>query len=810
MLIGNRVWPLAAIGMATPALAQERAAAVDVRSAPLAQAVRALSLQTGASIGFREPRLGTIGVRGVQGRLTAEQALARMLKKTGLQARRVASATYLVEAAPAAVPRAPRAVPAAAHPPATRPAAEPELQPQDIVVTGSKRDIPLSAYPGGVQILDGRSLSAAAAARGNDLLEMRVASVASTHLGPGRNKLFIRGIADSSFVGPTQATVGQYWGNSRITYSAPDPSLRLYDVERVEVLEGPQGTLYGAGSLGGVVRVVPRAPDLTAFGVQAWGGVQAVQHGGLGGDGGAILNLPVAPDRAALRALFFASTDAGYIDDVKRGLKDVNRVRTLGGRLGVRIEPGDGWTVDIDGVGQSIHGDDAQYADRGGNGLTRASSIAQPYDNTYGLAELVARKQWGTLDFTASLGYTRQKVAEIFEGQELSDPARPALAPSINSAIAAFGQTNQIEMVSAEGRLGQRGRDGTGWVVGLSLLGNTATVNRRMYVDTGPAASGVPLTGVRNMVQEATVYGEGTVKLLPRLTVTLGGRATTSRLSGKSLDVVQPVALRVEPGAEASRSESRFLPSAALAYRIGDAWTLFTRYQQGFRPGGIAVRQDFIQHFNADRLGTLEGGLRWRAHRLDANIGIAWTRWTNIQADLIDGFGFPTTSNIGDGRILSIGMASKWRPVDGLELEASLYLNSSRVIRSSPFLISLEGANLDSSRLPNVADASGRVGATYERRVAGTPVQATGFARYIGHSTLGVGTVLGKIQGAYWDTGTELRIGPPRFGISLAVTNLLDMRGNRFAYGSPFLLRDHDEITPLQPRSVRLGFDLAF
>ncbi|MGZ2810188.1 hypothetical protein, partial [Pseudomonas aeruginosa] len=75
-------------------------------------------------------------------------------------------------------------------------------------MTGSKRDIPLSAYPGGVQILDGRSLSAAAAARGNDLLEMRVASVASTHLGPGRNKLFIRGIADSSFVGPTQATVG--------------------------------------------------------------------------------------------------------------------------------------------------------------------------------------------------------------------------------------------------------------------------------------------------------------------------------------------------------------------------------------------------------------------------------------------------------------------------------------------------------------------------------------------------------------------------------------------------------------------------
>jgi len=84
--------------------------------------------------------------------------------------------------------------------------------------------------------------------------------LASTNLGTGRNKIFIRGVADSSFNGPSQSIVGQYLGDVRLTFNAPDPDLELYDIARVEVLEGPQGTLYGAGSLGGVVRVCPARP----------------------------------------------------------------------------------------------------------------------------------------------------------------------------------------------------------------------------------------------------------------------------------------------------------------------------------------------------------------------------------------------------------------------------------------------------------------------------------------------------------------------------------------------------------------------
>lgn len=114
-------------------------------------------------------------------------------------------------------------------------------------------------------------------------------------------------------------------------------------------------------------------------------------------------------------------------------------------------------------------------------------------------------------------------------------------------------------------------------------------------------------------------------------------------------------------------------------------------------------------------------------------------------------------------------------------------------------------------RLPNVADATGRIGFTYTAGLAdGRDLTVTGFARYAGKSTLGIGPILGRLQGDYVDTGFEVRIGDSRRGFSLALSNLLDAKGNRFALGSPFLIRDRDQITPLRPRSVRLGFNLSF
>ncbi|MEO7687900.1 MAG: TonB-dependent receptor, partial [Sphingomonas sp.] len=501
------------------------------------------------------------------------------------------------------------------------------------------------------------------------------------------------------------------------------------------------------------------------------------------------------------------SIDGGYIDDTRRGLKDVNDVHTIGGRAALRFAPGDDWTFDLSGVGQRIEGADSQYAQRGGDGLSRASSIAQPYRNEYWLGDLVVRKQWGTLELTSSLGYAHQYVSEQFEGPALSDPADPELEPLADASSATYGQTDRISMITAETRLARRGPDGTGWVIGLSVLHNEARANRRMNV--GPFD--VALTGVRNQVDEQTLYGETSFHLANRLTLTLGGRLTHSRLSGDSEDVLEVVALRVDPGANSARSETRLLPSAALAYRPTDRLTLFARYQQGFRPGGIAVRRDFVQRFKGDRISTTEAGARYSSNDFSLSLNASWSRWSDIQADLIDGFGFPTTANVGDGRVLSVGVSSRWRPFRGLSFDASLYLNDSRVTSRDLANFPTDLSAGDFERLPNVANATGRIGFTYATPLsAKLDLEINGFARYVGKSTLGIGPILGQLQGDYLDTSLEFRVGTARRAVTLSLNNLLDARGNRFALGSPFLVRDRNQITPLQPRSVRLGFDVAF
>src|SRR5690606_14816127 len=104
-------------------------------------------------------------------------------------------------------------------------------------------------------------------------------------LGPGRNRLFLRGVADSPFSGESQSTVAVVLDEARVTYSAPDPDIRLVDVERVEVLKGPQGSYYGTGTLGGIYHIVTRRAQVDKTSLALSANVESVAHGGTGRGG---------------------------------------------------------------------------------------------------------------------------------------------------------------------------------------------------------------------------------------------------------------------------------------------------------------------------------------------------------------------------------------------------------------------------------------------------------------------------------------------------------------------------------------------
>lgn len=794
---------LAAIALFHASASAEKVA-VDARGARAAQVAIAIARQTGSSIVISDPGLARKRVGAIKGSMDAEDAVRRLARAIDGRAIRAGPSAWRIVAAPKRVKRtrAPRRRTANREPDRLAAPPSPPPPPLEIVVIASKRETPVEEFAGQVSFIDGDELESGGVG-GTEKIVQRVPTVSSTYLGSGRNKLFIRGIADSSFTGPTQATVGQYLGDLRLSYNAPDPDLRLSDLERVEVLEGPQGTLYGAGSLGGIIRLVPNAPDLAETSASGIIGRSVIQHGRPGADANATFNLPLARDRAALRVTMDAQTLGGYIDKPLLDRDDVNRTDILGGRAMARVDLGSGWTADLIGLGQTTRAHDSQYADREGPPLTRNARVQEGADAEYSHGQFVLSGTLGPVHVRSSTGIASQDIEERYDATMPDGPAR------------LFVQHNDTRMIANETRAWQPLEDRFGWLAGFSFTDNRTRLTRSLVTHDRSASA----TGVLNTIREITVYGEASARIADGLIATAGARQTFSRLGGEGEDVALAVAL-AGSDITASRNEEAFLPSASLLAQITPRTNLYLRYQEGFRPGGLAIEGNFVRRFRNDHAATFEMGVRHGqpgAGDFDLSASLAQTRWSDIQADFIDELGLPSTANIGDGRVWTASLSGSVAISRALRASAGFTYNDSRIDEPDIALIARSMQVPDianfiarSMQVPNIANFAGRIGFDYLQPIGKTlDLTAQGWASYVGKSRLGLGPELGELQGDYLDTGVVVRIGRENFGVSLGITNIADVEGNRFALGTPFAV-GRDQVTPLQPRTIRLGVDASF
>ena len=796
----------------SPAFANNQAT-LNIPSGRLDRAILMLGAQANISIALSDPSLGTIRVRGVRGNMDAASALRIMLKDTSVGFEMFDPRTFRVGRLPPPPQNLKKPVqrkairalpPQPAKPLSPKPAAPPRriipvtdnVTPTspEIIVTGSKRDTSLADFPGSVSIL---TLSERAGSfpgqQGTGEIVNRLPTLNSTNLGPGRNKLFIRGVADSSFNGPTQATVGQYFGDARISYNAPDPDLNLYDIKRAEILEGPQGTLYGAGSLGGIVRLIPNVPDMySSAATIALGGAVTAQ-GAPSYDMNGMFNLPILKDHVALRLVGYRLQDGGYIDDTKRGLRDINRTVTNGGRLMLRINPGDNWTVDINAIRQDIYSRDGQYSERGQPELARASALSQPFDNDYRLAELAIRKKWDRLSLVSSTSAVSHLLNTSFDATP-----KNAIGPIL------FGHKNDIAIIAHETRLSRKLSNGNGWLIGFSALYDDEVLTRTL----GPPASIKSLPGVENEFSEVAIFGEWSFGITPNVNVSIGGRLAYNSVASQLLELAGTNEF------SAKNTATPILPHIAVSWKPRDGLLMFARYHEGFRAGGLSISSTgsnvAVKEFASDTISAYEIGVRYgdQAHDpFSGAVTISRARWENIQADLVDSAGFAYSANVGNGNITGISATMNWRPTQSLNLEASAFLNNSGL--SAKFSPAFAGS-LDVD-LPNTADVGGRLAARYDANIApNTNLAINASARYTGKSTLGVGTMLEIPQGQYVDTAFDMRMTYKNFGFVLGVTNLFNAKGNRFSFGNPFSVADRLQETPLRPRTIRIGIDAAF
>ncbi|MFM5885587.1 MAG: TonB-dependent receptor [Novosphingobium sp.] len=782
------------VALAAPAYANE--AQLDVPQGRLGDAAVLAARQTGSTIVIVDETLAKRRVGPLRGPMSARQAAERLARAAGGRLVVINAAAFRIERGPAVRPR----LAAMERPaePARKPA--PKMPPeafsdQPIIVVASKRDLALRDFAGQVHQIEGSDLVFGGVG-GTDRIAARIATVSTTHLGTGRNKLFIRGIADSSFTGPTQSTVGQYLGDLRLSYNAPDPDLRLSDMRAVEVLEGPQGTLYGAGSLGGIVRLVPNEPDLGAVGASGIVGASATAHGEPGFDANVVVNLPLVEDRIGLRIAADGERQGGYIDKPLLGRDNVNRTWVGAVRGSLRGRLAEGWTLDLIGLAQATRGDDSQYADRGGPPLERSARVSEGYRADYGQGQFVLSGRIGNIHLRSSTGATRQDLSERYDATLPDGPER------------LFVQRNRTRLFANETRIWQPLGRRFGWIAGVSYTHNNTRLQRELQ------ASGAitPSTGVANSIDEITLYGEASARLFDGLVATAGGRLTWSTLDGSGEDVSPEIAL-ANRAITARRTERMALPSLALTAQPLTAMTLYLRYQEGFRPGGLTVDNDFVRRFRNDRISTIEFGFRrGSAGRgpFDLAASVSYTDWRDIQADYIDLAGLPTTANVGNGQIWTFTLSGGAMLAPGLRVDAGGVINRSRISKPNLYAAVLGPSLIPITEVPNVAKVAARIGIDYRRSLGSVAeLHAQGWARYVGQSRLGVGPELGDLQGDYLETGATVRIGTAAQGATLSITNIPDVTGNRFALGTPFAI-GRNQVTPLRPLTVRLGFDARF
>src|SRR6185295_14863696 len=246
------------------------------------------------------------------------------------------------------------------EPPAA--ASEDVVQP-DIIITAQKRSQVLIDVPQSVSVISGDTLEKTHAQRLSDYLT-RIPSATVVESQPGNSRIVLRGI-NTGGVGATVATYideapfGSATALANGGVLAPD--LDPFDLDRVEVLRGPQGTLYGANSLGGLVKFVTVIPNPSEFAAAGEIGIESVAHGDVGYDGRLAVNVPLGSD-AAMRATGFYRRDPGYIDDPARG-SDVNDGKTYGGRLSFMARPSPALRVRASALMQNIRSNGSNIVD---------------------------------------------------------------------------------------------------------------------------------------------------------------------------------------------------------------------------------------------------------------------------------------------------------------------------------------------------------------------------------------------------------------------------------------------------------------
>ncbi|WP_189338509.1 TonB-dependent receptor domain-containing protein [Sphingobium sp. SCG-1] len=748
------------------AQAREAVYDLEIPASSLNAALSRFSEQTGSSVGIagKMPRATT---RRIKGRMTAEAALRGLLAGTGLRARRVGS-VYRIERAEAATVIRPEMVDRVEPP---------VMQPVDIVVTAQKRRENLADIPLSIAIVQFGPFSSGAMTPSNRDVGFSIEGLATTNLGPGRNRQFIRGVADSPFNGQSQSTVAVQIDDARATFDAPNPDLRLIDMDQVEVLKGPQGPLYGSGAIGGIYHIVTRKPVIDEASGWLRMSAEGVEHGGVTGSLEGVMNMPLIPGRLALRGSAYRVVEPGWIDNAD-GRENSNSTKISGSRLALRWIPSEDWLLDAGMSWQDIDARDSQYIISGREDLTRDSRIAEPTDNDFKMGHVTVEGALGNLRFVSASSIVNQGYEYILDA---SDSA----AYFGLEGFARFQDSRAYAVLNQEFRLSNE--TGQDWLIGASLL--RATSKGRSIVSDESGVSRTVETLDRRTT-ELAVFGEFSRQLAGRLRATLGAR------------LIRTVSRDLTTELEARAKRMLVSPSASLSLPLDEAGIIYLRYARAKRPGGLAASDAEVSgQYAADKVNTLDLGFRRSGSdgRLSLSGSIYHTRWDRVQSDYLLPNGLVSTRNAGRGAIYGLEADLDWKLGAGIDIAAGTSVQRARLVRAD------DGSHLKGVALPVVPDLSFRLTASKALAIKGWRGRIAARANYVGSASLSFDDALNRPMGNYAVLSSDLYLDKGPWTVAVRLDNALDIRGDSFSFGNPFSIRTQNQLTPLRPRGLEVA-----
>lgn len=578
---------------------------------------------------------------------------------------------------------------------------------EEIVVTASKREEKLVNVPSTVDVLSATTIGTLGITRVDDYVGL-VPNLAQVSQGaPGASAIIIRGI----YTGSQQltSTTAYYLDEAALsasgfvsgaTFIAPDAD--LVDVDHIEVLKGPQGTLYGASALGGILRIISRKPDLSAFGGTAEADFSTVDGGGQGYGVRGSLNLPLITDKVAVRFNAFRRQDPGYYDNLGTGHSNVNEAQISGGRIAVRILPLDNLTIDLDGLYQTIHAglgieQDQQVTLTPAFGPYQYSALRDlPSSTTYrtGGATVSWKNDYGTLTATGS--YAKYDSTTVGDASAVYAPFVAGIAEpgaSIFGAQNVAAKKTTEEVRYASNRLGRF----------EFLVGAFHTNEDDLYQTnypivnpdgTSPAAfNGILIFSPNPATYKETAgFGDVTFYLSDELDVTAGYRYSKNEqfVDSKTFGVFS----LFFPNATYGFDDTSRNYLATIRWRPNESTSLYARAASGYRPGGPNIGATSYPPAQSDTVWSYEAGIKGNlGPTLSYDLAGYHINWEHVQLPGQD----PKTSsqittNGGSAHVDGAELQLLWRPTEGMSIGPNFGYNKTKLVSVAPDITAVIGA----------------------------------------------------------------------------------------------------------------------